>query len=66
MTQQAIAPSIKPPKATDGLDHFYCHDENLSHCGLDITDLPEVADMPNLCVVCDDLDRQPCEECEAI
>lgn len=47
----------------DGLDHWYCCNENQALCGADITNAPEVNDMPNLCVVCDDLEKNDCERC---
>lgn len=49
----------------DGLTHLWCCDENVAHCGANISDSRPlstgevIAGSPE-CVVCDDLDDNPC------
>ena len=47
--------------------HLFCCDMDLSTCGTDISDEAVVYDPPRgaVCVVCDDLDWQPCPRCGA-
>jgi hypothetical protein len=47
----------------DDLDHFVCCNDNLGLCGADLSDAAWAEELPNLCVVCDDLDSLPCERC---
>lgn len=44
-------------------DHLYCCDPDRAICGVDLSAADEVEDLPNLCVVCDDLDALPCPHC---
>lgn len=49
----------------DGLTHIWCCDPNVAHCGSDISGGADVAPTETLagspeCVVCDDLDDEPC------
>jgi hypothetical protein len=55
-----LAQMIPRAVADDDLLHLVeCHDDNLTLCGLDATDVPWVDDgLP--CVVCTDLDRWHC------
>ncbi len=49
----------------EGLDHYYCCDESRSMCGLDLSGVfvGEGADADeDMCVVCDDLADEPCDE----
>lgn len=54
----------------DTLDHLYCEtNHDLSLCGTDISDIPEVAeiDQNNSCVVCIDLAALPmCTVCRKV
>lgn len=45
-----------------GVKHWYCCNENLSWCLMDISDLPECPDDCGCppCVVCDDMETEPC------
>lgn len=59
-----------PEESTDdpddgGVAHLYCCDEDLSLCGLDLTDGEFCTDAPNLCPWCDALWEMhvPCEQC---
>lgn len=48
------------------LNHLYCCDEDTALCGLDISGMPEaevIEGDPDICLVCDDLARQPCDKC---
>lgn len=58
-----LAPMPAPPTAStsdDGLTHIYCCDPNLGLCGTDLTDHPDVDEDGILCVVCEDLEDEPC------
>lgn len=59
----AVKPSKPKASIDDNVDHIYCCDVNESMCGLDITDLPFVEVLPDVCVVCDDLAQRTCEQC---
>lgn len=48
----------------DGLDHWYCCDPDVSFCGRDISETPDVAFDVASCVVCESLaDTYVCSEC---
>lgn len=49
----------------ESMTHVYCYcDENLALCGTDITGWQEAEDDEDTeCVVCLDLEDQPCERC---
>jgi hypothetical protein len=53
-----------PQPSTTGtsidLTHVYCCNPDLALCGEDVSDTPEVDEDGQLCVVCDDLEEQPC------
>jgi hypothetical protein len=57
-----LAPA--PDRTTTGsgdLDHVYCCDPDLALCGTDVSDVPEIdPDTDVDCIVCNDLDGQPC------
>lgn len=67
-TTTAPSPVIVSATATESdLSHTVCEcDENAALCGLDVTEFPwdDDEDSPE-CVVCEDLDDQPCERCGA-
>lgn len=62
-----VEPLVEPSTSDDdSLDHLYCCNPNLAHCGADISDATEsdfALTDPSACVVCVDLDRQPCLRC---
>jgi len=61
-----LLPKVEPRQSSsdDDLDHLYCCDPNRALCGSDLTDSPELADDEDEnCVVCIDLDEQPCPDC---
>jgi hypothetical protein len=48
-------------RAGDDLHHrTHCHDDNLTLCGLDATDIPWTDD-PTTCVVCAELNEMDCD-----
>lgn len=58
-----LAPAPAPSTTStndDGLTHIYCCDPNLALCGNDLSDTPEVEEDGIVCVVCEDLEEQPC------
>lgn len=56
-----VRPAPSRPKADDSLDHVYCCDENVSLCGLDLSDVPIVKlDADRLCKICEELADLPC------
>lgn len=65
MSGTRIAPAIdKTGGAANELDHLYCCDPDTALCGTDISDSPELFDDGDTtCVVCDDLEDQPCHLC---
>jgi hypothetical protein len=48
-----------------GLNHIYCCSPDVSLCGLDISQHPEIDVDENMCVVCEDLEDGPCTCTEA-
>lgn len=59
-TRLAPAPA-KPTADSSDLDHLYRCDPDLALCGTDVSDVPEIdADSDITCVVCADLDGEPC------
>lgn len=54
------APAPTTNSTSTGLTHIYCCDPDLALCGEDLTDIPTVDEDTNLCVVCEDLEDQPC------
>jgi hypothetical protein len=68
MTELAVAPVIlEDDDEGDDLVHAYCCDENISICGLDITDHAEIDwwGEERDCIVCLELEKLPCERCGA-
>lgn len=60
MSATQLAPSTTDITTDDELDHITCCvDENISLCGLDLTDVPWVDDFTNLCRMCAELDDVP-------
>ena len=57
------APARPKASTDDTVDHYYCCDEDESLCGLDLSDVPHIDHLPNLCVVCDDLVQATCPRC---
>lgn len=70
MTQTVIDPVIlEDTEEGNDLVHAYCDcNENISLCGLDVTDHTEVDDWPEErdCLVCWELEKLPCERCGAV
>jgi hypothetical protein len=55
MVSTLTAPAnVERIQLNDDIVHYYCCDENLSRCGLDITDEPEVYGTPEeqCCEIC--------------
>jgi hypothetical protein len=49
----------------DDLDHWYCCDPNVSFCGRDISEIPDVPFDVASCVVCESMaDTYVCPECD--
>lgn len=66
-----LAPALTPDTDTTGLDsetvHVYCCNPDLALCGYDISDTPEVpSGVGHDCIVCLDLELQPCPICEFV
>lgn len=59
MTALAIAPVRSAGGIGVDITHLYCCDPDVGICGEDLSDTPEVDD-GQLCVVCADLEDQPC------
>lgn len=58
-----LAPMPAPSTAStsdDQLTHIYCCNPDLGLCGTDLSDTPEVDEDGILCVVCEDLEEEPC------
>ncbi|MEU3851766.1 hypothetical protein [Streptomyces sp. NPDC029554] len=63
MTAQT-APCQTETALTDVTTHVFCCDRDRALCGHDISNDPEVFDYtPNDCIVCLDLEDQPCPSC---
>lgn len=55
-----------PTNTDDGPDisHIYCHNPNRSLCGEGLTNMEESdGTKEQHCVVCVDLEKQPCKKC---
>lgn len=63
MTAQAAPVVASTGRLADNLDHYVCCDPNLALCGVDVTHATWSEDLPDLCVVCEDLDEFECERC---
>ena len=50
--------------ADDDLSHIYYCDPDRALCGADLADVPEIEDDDTDCIVCLDLEEQPCPDCE--
>lgn len=62
-TKLEPAPGPAGTDDTGNLDHFYCCNPDVAYCGADLSDVPEAyfdEHGPTVCVVCADLDNQPC------
>ncbi|MFF7631431.1 hypothetical protein [Streptomyces cyaneofuscatus] len=58
-----LAPTPAQPDTAPGerLDHLYCCNPDLALCGTDIGDASEIApDSDITCIVCADLEDEPC------
>jgi hypothetical protein len=61
-TLQALTTADVEQRARDELNHVTtCHDENLTLCGLDATDIPWAPFKRTTCVVCSELDEMDCD-----
>lgn len=61
MTTSLAPAPVKTTNGSSDLDHLYCCDPDLALCGTDVSDVPEIdADSDITCVVCADLDGEPC------
>lgn len=59
------APTLVRLSTTDSdITHLYCCNPDVALCGTDVSDVPELADDAEItCVVCADLEEQPCPTC---
>lgn len=65
-TAPASSPAAGSEATADDLCHVYCCDPTTAWCGTDVSDAPEVDESTDLdCVVCADLEDQPCPTCGA-
>lgn len=57
-----LAPTKGSTDDGDELDHLFCCDEDVALCGSDLTgtEFGEVVSEESLCLVCNDLEGQPC------
>lgn len=61
MTARLKPSPVRTGNRGSDLDHVYCCDPSLALCGADISDQPEIDDDRVIsCVVCNDLEGQPC------
>lgn len=59
-----LAPQPAPAQTTDtDLNHIWCCDPDLALCGTDVSTVPEIETEEVNCVVCLDLEDQPCARC---
>lgn len=70
MGDAAVSTPLARPRSTgpwksDDLDHYVCCDNDVALCGADVSDAEWSEDLPDLCVVCDDLDGFDCPRCGA-
>lgn len=56
----ATAPQPSTTGTDTDLTHLYCCDPDIAICGEDLSGTPEVDEDGQLCVVCEDLEFQPC------
>jgi hypothetical protein len=54
------APAPTTPSTSLDLTHVYCCNPDLALCGEDVSNTPEVDQDEQLCMVCEDLEEQPC------
>lgn len=61
----APAPVQQGTWTADNLDHYVCCDENVALCGADVSAATWQEELPDLCLVCEDLDENDvdCPEC---
>lgn len=52
MTTSTLPAPTRSDTAGDDLDHFYCCDENVAMCGVDLTGVPEADNVGDLCPLC--------------
>jgi hypothetical protein len=57
---QATLEARTGTEASLDLNHIYCCSPDVSLCGLDISQHPEVDTDDDMCVVCEDLEDGPC------
>lgn len=57
---QAVLEARAVAGASLELDHIYCCSPDVSLCGLDISRHPVIDVDEHLCVVCEDLEDEPC------
>lgn len=61
----APAPVATPTDLGNVTTHVFCCNPDRALCGHDVSDHPEVdGPTPNDCVVCLDLEEQPCPRCD--
>ncbi|MEU3160028.1 hypothetical protein ABZ753_21595 [Streptomyces griseoincarnatus] len=60
----ALAPVTETTDIDNETTHVFCCDPDRALCGHDVSNDPEVPNpTPNDCVVCLDLEEQPCPRC---
>lgn len=64
MTTTRTSPTLdRTGNSGDELDHLYCCDSDLALCGTDVSG-HEDNDADGTCIVCLDLEFQPCPSCD--
>lgn len=63
MTAPAATPALIRSEVASSLNHIFCCDPGLALCGADVSE-DEVVDLEDAdCIVCLDLEDQPCPTC---
>lgn len=63
MTAPIVAPAPTRTGGSTDLNHIYCCDPDIALCGADVSAHP-IVDLDDAdCVVCLDLEEQPCPTC---